>query len=139
MEQTGRANAAVFYVKDVAKENASTAMRVVLKQNHDNPQHTLGHFRIAYATAMPSEKSLVVNPPEVDSILSVSVPERTEAQRSQLEVFYRTIAPELEHQRNELKNLEGQLAKLNSEIPTTLVTKRVDPRGSSLTAWKLDG
>ncbi len=128
MEQAGKANSAVFEISPGSTSKADGSLRIVLKQNLDNTQHTLGHFRLSATTAPLPVKANLSVPTDVEQILRVADTERTAEQKDKLAVYYRSIAPELNETRNYLSQQQALLSKLDSEIPTTLVTKSVPPR-----------
>lgn len=128
MEQAGKPNYAIFELANDATVRKDRKMKLVLKQNLDNPKHTLGRFRISVAkTKQPISLASAV-PPEIESILSVSETDRSPGQTETLGAYFRKIAPELQKDRDELARLTTQLTELNQLIPRTLITKRVEPR-----------
>ncbi len=130
MEQAGQPNAAVFEIKPESQSllDANTKLKLVLKQNLDNPKHTLGHFRIS-VTSAPLPIGIQQLPPlEIQAILRTARDARTAEQTKQLAAHYRSIAPSLEPLRKELTKQEKQRQQLNDSITTTLVTKTVEPR-----------
>ncbi len=127
MEQVGKPNAAIF---ETTKRIGGAEQRLVVRldQNLDNPQHTLGHFRISVTTAPQPVSAQTTLPPELAEIVRIPVADRAEAQAQQLATHYRSIAPLLDETRKQLTTLEAQLAALNNSITTTLVTAKVEPR-----------
>ena len=67
-------------------------------------------------------------PPQISTILSTAGNKRTDAQRSELAAYYRSIAPALEPARTKLAKLQRAAAALKARIPTTLITVSVTPR-----------
>jgi hypothetical protein len=127
MEQVGRSNSAVFETAEKPSDE-SGPLKLVLKQNLDNPRHTLGRFRISVTTAPRPVRADVVPPAEVESILRVARDERTPEMQDRLAAHYRSIAPELETQREELQKLRAQRKEVEASITSTLVTKTTTPR-----------
>ena len=126
MEKVGQPNVAVFEsAQDVINENGVT---ISLLQNLDNPQHTLGRFRISATTAPRPVKVDQSLPPQISAILAVAIEQRSEAQRNELAAHYRLIAPILEPTRQQLAGLEKSRKELDARIPSTLVTTAVQPR-----------
>ena len=126
MEKVGQPNVAVFETaRDVINENGVT---ISLLQNLDNPQHTLGRFRISATTAPRPVKVDQSLSPQISAILAIAVDQRSEAQRNELAAHFRKIAPMLESTRQQLAGLEKNRKELDSRIPSTLVTTAVQPR-----------
>jgi mono/diheme cytochrome c family protein len=142
MEQVGRPQSAVFEVQTVglnakavpaaeaASEQPATQPRllVVLKQQLDNPQHTLGRFRIWASVARPPVRAEQLLPPAIESILALRPEARTPEQVAAVAAHYRASAPELEPVRQQLQQLEADRKRIEESIPTMLVTKTVEPR-----------
>lgn len=132
MEQAGKPNSAIFQFAEEAPKGNGRQLKVVLKQNLDNPHHTLGHFRVAVGAVSSeintSTGALAVVPPNVEQILAVHGEKRSADEKEAVAKFYRTIAPELEPTRMKLAQASSELEALNNQIPRTLVTKRVEPR-----------
>lgn len=116
--------------KDSEREKAAAPrkLQIVLKQQLDNPKHTLGHFRILSTSAALPVVAGQLLPRPLGDILATPVADRTSEQVNELARHYRTIAPELDPQRTRLKQLQDARAKFDNSIPTMLVTKRVEPR-----------
>ena len=126
MEKVGQPNMAVFEsARDVINENGVT---ISLLQNLDNPQHTLGRFRISVTNAPRPVKVDQSLPPQISTILAIAVEQRSEAQRNELAAHYRKLAPMLESTRQQLAGLEKNRKELDARIPSTLVTTAVQPR-----------
>ncbi|MEI8021202.1 MAG: DUF1549 and DUF1553 domain-containing protein, partial [Schlesneria sp.] len=126
MEKVGQPNVAVFEsARDVIHENGVT---ISLLQNLDNPQHTLGRFRISATTSPRPVKVDQSLPPQISAILAITIDQRSEAQRNELAAHYRKIAPVLEPARQQLAGLEKNRKELDARIPSTLVTTAVQPR-----------
>ena len=128
MEQVGRANYAVFELDPSAPQSANRQLKLVLKQNLDSAKHTIGRFRFATTNAIRPVTATMGVPPEIESVLQVAQSERTDAQREQIAKHYRTIAPELQSEREQVDRLTKELDLLDKKVPRTLITKRVEPR-----------
>ena len=61
-------------------------------------------------------------------MLQVTQSERNEAQRELIAKHFRTIAPELQPEREQAERLTKELDLLDKKVPRTLITKRVEPR-----------
>lgn len=154
MEQVGQPNSAVFELAPDSKLDSKLAsestsnkaadsaddkatdsveagppgLRIVLKQQLDNPRHTLGHFRIQATTAALPVTAQQLPPAELGSILELAAEKRTPEQAEQLAEYYRSIAPALAPTREQIKQLEASREQLAQSIPTMLVTQTVEPR-----------
>lgn len=128
MEEAGKANNAVFQWAAETPLPTNQPVKIVLKQNLDNPHHTLGHFRLWSTTKPGPLDAKAILPEELEAALRLAETERSEAQRSAIAVHYRSIAPELASTREEIKLLKQRLENLQNAIPSTLVTKTVSPR-----------
>ena len=62
------------------------------------------------------------------AILKDHPDERTDEEALALAAFYRNIAPELDEVRGQVKALEGERARVEGAIVTTLITRRTTPR-----------
>lgn len=128
VEEVTLANHAVFETRDDLPGSGSE-LSVVLVQNRGLGGHTLGHFRLSVTSAPRPVKALGAGLPRaIRDVLSLAPASRNDAQRAELAVYYRSIAPALEPDRQALAELEKARVKLVQEIPTTLVTRAVDPR-----------
>ncbi len=128
MEQVGKPNAAVFETtQDVVGGDGAT-LTISLLQNLDNPQHTIGRFRLSATTSARPVRAEQAPPPNIAAIVALPVEQRNEAQRRELAVYFRSIAPTLEATRQQLAQLEKSRKDVDARIPTTLVTMAVPPR-----------
>jgi hypothetical protein len=128
LDQVGRPHVAVIEAAEPILVGDGSTLTVKVVQNLDNPQHTLGRFRVS-VTSHPRPTRADQQPPaNIAAILAVPRAERNEGQRNELAAYYRTIAPALEPQRKKLRELETAKAALAKTIPTTLVTNAVTPR-----------
>jgi hypothetical protein len=129
LDEAGKTNQAVFETKTNLDLGESDTLTITLKQNHGNPQHTLGRFRLSLTTSPRPVKATGSGLPRaVRDALAVAAAERSDAQKAELEKHYRTIAPELAPLRAQLAGIEKTRAELNGRITTTLVTVPVSPR-----------
>ncbi|MEQ1906681.1 MAG: DUF1553 domain-containing protein, partial [Pirellulaceae bacterium] len=128
MEQAGRRNAAVFETATNLTLSPDAQLTIVLEQNHDNPTHTLGCFRLSVTSAPRPVSAASEVPDNISTILKLPVAERSEAQTQELATYYRSIAEALNPVRIQLADLEKQRKELDASIRTTLVTESVPPR-----------
>jgi hypothetical protein len=128
MEKVGQPQTAVFEtVSDIAGgENSS--LTISLLQNLDNPQHTIGRFRLSVATSPRPVRVNQAPPPNIAAVLAIATDKRNEAQKNELAAHYRSIAPALDATRRQLAETEKTRKDLDSRIPSTLITATVQPR-----------
>ncbi len=128
MEKVGQPQTAVFEtVSDIAGGESST-LSISLLQNLDNPQHTIGRFRISVATSPRPIRAGETPPPNVAALLAVAADQRNDAQKNELAVYFRSIAPALDAARKQLAERENARKDLDARIPSTLITAAVQPR-----------
>ncbi|MDX1925075.1 MAG: PSD1 and planctomycete cytochrome C domain-containing protein [Pirellulaceae bacterium] len=127
MEQAGKPNLAIF---ETTQRIGGAGQRLLIRldQNLDNPNHTLGHFRISVTAAPQPITAQAGLPADLAEITRKPVADRSDAEARKLAVHYRSIAPLLDGERKRLAELQKQLDALNNSITTTLVTKSVAPR-----------
>jgi hypothetical protein len=128
MEQVGAPNSAVFETASDLGVGSNEALAVALWQNHEDSPHTIGKFRLSATTAPRPVSASALPPPNLETVLAIPFDQRTEEQRKELSAYYRSIAPALEPQRQELAQLERTRTELQSRMTSTLVTERVAPR-----------
>ncbi len=127
--QTGQGNRAAFVLSKPLTLVAGSRLRIELKQNFkQNPQHTLGRFRIDATSESPPIVAAKNPPQEIEALLVVPAAEQTPEQTQKVVEYYRSISPTLEPVRKELAETTAARKKLNDSIPTTLVTKALEPR-----------
>jgi hypothetical protein len=128
MEQAVQPQFAVFETAlDVTLPEGSRLV-VTLEQNHDNPGHNLGCFRLSASTSKRPVSGAALPPAEIAAILATPAAMRSADQQSKLAAWHRGMTPALESERRRLKDLEGRRAALEATIPTTLITEAVEPR-----------
>lgn len=128
MEQVGRPQVAIFETASDLTLPAGAELKIFLDQNLDNPQHTLGCFRLAVTTAARPISAAAALPAEIASLLLTPVEQRSAEQQAALSRHYRSLAPLLQPSRDRLAQLEAARKQLDSQIRSTLVTERVMPR-----------
>ena len=128
MEKVGQPHVAVFETASDLTLESGASLTISLRQLHDNPQHTIGRFRLAFTTASRPLRIADVPPPNITAILAIVPADRSEAQRKEVASHYRSIAPSLEPIRGELASLEKARKDLDAQIPSSLITVAVPPR-----------
>jgi hypothetical protein len=132
MEQVGKPQSAVFEIASGGGtspgDGTSRQLRVVLKQQLDNPQHTLGRFRLWATVAAQPMRADELPPPAIEQLLAIAPQVRTAEQVEQLAAHFRSITPLLDNEKRLVEQLEQQRKELEQAVPTMLITKTVDPR-----------
>jgi hypothetical protein len=128
MEKVGQPHAAIFETSTNLTLDEGATLTISLLQNLDNPQHTIGLFRLACTTSARPVRISDIPPANIASLLAIVPAERNEAQRNEIAAYYRSIAPALEPVRRELAGLEKSRNDLDATIPTSLITASVPPR-----------
>jgi hypothetical protein len=103
---------------------------LVIFQNHDNPQHTMGRFRVSTASAGPIKLSRWRDvPADIQQIIATDPATRTAESQEKLREYYRQVAPETETLRAAIAQLEQQRKSLvDRHTRSTLITVSVEPR-----------
>jgi hypothetical protein len=128
MEQVGRTQAVVFETAADLTLPAGSKVVIYLDQNLDNPQHTIGCFRLAVTTAARPHAANSALPAEVLTLLSIPAADRTATQIADLAKHYRSAAPQLQPARERLAQLAEKRKQLDAQIRSTLITESVMPR-----------
>jgi hypothetical protein len=125
MEEAGQANAAEFTLATPVP--AGTVLEVSLVQNHPNPAHTLGSYRLMGASQ--AVESLVR--PQSQDIVTILAKEPKSRTPDEVAKFEASVARDMldgSPVGAELRRLEKRKADIIAAAPTTLVTERVMPR-----------
>ena len=128
MEKVGQPHSALFETVENIAGGTGTALTISLLQNLDNPQHTIGRFRLSVTSAPRPVRIEQAPPAAVTAILAVAADQRNNDQQNKLAAYYRSISPELEPTRQQLAGIEKSRKDLESRIPSTLITASVAPR-----------
>lgn len=118
--QTGQAHYAVFEIKTPVGDSEETTLIFKLEHQSQKDKALLGRFRLSVTT----ERNPSPAPPVPDSIrvvLDTPPDQRTEQQRAELSVHYRSISPSLKPAKERLSQLTQRLQAL--EIVSTLVMR----------------
>jgi hypothetical protein len=98
--------------------NGKNLLRVSIRQDSDLLGQALGRFRVSLTDA--TDPALVVKTrAKLRTVMETPAEKRDKADREELAKFYLSIAPSLEADRDELKEIKNQLDKL--DIVTALV------------------
>ncbi len=130
MPQAGQPHELVLELKEPLVTDTPVRLQIELRQNHTNPGHTIGRFRLSATTdarvRIDSQRSL---PEDVRLALAAKPSARTEAQRQALTNWYRSQAPELKPLRDQLETLRKQRDTIEKQhTRTSLITVSVPPR-----------
>ncbi len=128
LDEQGKSNFAIFQIAPETPLKADRQLRITIKQNLDNPKHTLGHFRFFASKASEPLKRVTVVPTEIENLIAKPANQRSDEESKKIASHFRSVTPLLEDQRNTLKDLQAQREQLNRSIPTTLVTVARMPR-----------
>jgi hypothetical protein len=128
MEKVGASHAAVFETASDLSLNDGDSIAIGLWQNLDNPQHTIGRFRLSVTTAERPVQVANLLPAPIEEIVRIPKDQRSDVQRTTLMDYFRGIAPQLEPQRQQLAQIEKSLTELEASMTSTLVTEQVMPR-----------
>ncbi|MCC6490218.1 MAG: DUF1553 domain-containing protein [Candidatus Hydrogenedentes bacterium] len=120
---------AVFTFAVPVSGGPGTVLTVRMKHQSQFAQHNIARFRLAITTAAdPALSTANTLPRDVLAALTTEEAGRSEEQKQLLAKHYRSVAPELDGARADLKARQERLAALVAEIPTTLITHAVEPR-----------
>lgn len=137
LPQTGTTHYIILGAEKPVTVAAGDQIVVELAQTHSG-DHRLGHFRVSYAASAETVNAAGALPPQaILDFVRKPAAERDEAQRTQLAEHYRSIAPELAAQRDELAAVKQKVTALEAAAPRCLITTampnprtvRVLPRG----------
>ena len=103
---------------------------VVIRQQHANGMHILGHFRLSQTDVkLAVANPLRTLPQNIQDVLAVLESDRTGEQNQTIQDYYVSVAPEYEKMRQRIKALEAKRAGIVKEhTRVTLVTASVAPR-----------
>src|SRR6185295_17912963 len=104
----GKARTAVFEVSGKIGEDADALLVFTLDQKAGK-KNTIGRFRLSATT---HDKPVRALPENINAIIAIASDKRTEAQKNELTVYYRELAPSLAKPRQQLAKLKKELADL---------------------------
>jgi hypothetical protein len=131
----GAAHAASFALAQPFQADGDAQLDFTLVQEH-GMQHTLGRFRLSAATSAPPP---VVLPERVAAIVAAPPADRSPEAQAELATFFRTIAPELQRDREEVASLESQIKGLEASIPQTPIMRELPPGQARATRVMVKG
>ncbi|TXT27790.1 MAG: hypothetical protein FD138_2704 [Planctomycetota bacterium] len=128
MEKIGQPHSAVFETAtDLTLADGAT-LTIALLQNLDNPNHTIGRFRLSATSSPRPIRAGQSTPPNIAALLAIAADQRNDAQKNELATHFRSIAPQLDPHRKQLAEIENARKELDARIPSTLITASVQPR-----------
>jgi mono/diheme cytochrome c family protein len=131
LPEAGKPQAMVVELKTPLKSSSDGTLTVVIEQNHTNPKHTLGRFRLSVVGIQPVPKATSPTdlPQSIAALVNIPQAERADDQSRQLATHYRSVAPSLDDVRGKLKaKQEERKAVVNQHTRTSLITATVEPR-----------
>jgi mono/diheme cytochrome c family protein len=108
--KTGQPHQLTLTLRSPLPEQAGT-LRLSIEQRSQYERHLLDHFRVAL-TSDATVTEWAKLPAKIHSIVRREASSWTEEERAVIEQYYRSIAPALKQQRDELSGLEKELASM---------------------------
>ncbi|MFM8931404.1 MAG: DUF1549 domain-containing protein, partial [Gemmataceae bacterium] len=126
LPEAGKANAAEFTLAESLSRGA--VLEITLRQDHPNPGHTLGSYRLMSGGEGEEQTAKVAwpLPVEVDGLLRKE--KRDAAENDKLDQYLLQNAQGEHPAFKELLEARAARDKLKASLPTTLVTETVPPR-----------
>ena len=125
---TGKPQAAAFMLAGPITLAPNEQLEIQLLQRHQNPHHTLGHFRLSATVGEVVGDQPLVIPDQIQSLIAIKPDQRTAEQQQEVTDYFRSQTPLLEPVRATIKAGEKMLRELEAQVTTTLVTESVAPR-----------
>lgn len=127
LPEIGKAREAIFEPVEPIGTPGGTDLAITLEFQSIYPKHQIGKFRLSATTsaAPAGVKSLPAN---LRKTLQIAADKRTDAQKTELATYYRSIAPALQSIRAEIAAIESKKAELTKTVRTCLVTNSAKPR-----------
>jgi hypothetical protein len=127
LPQVGKAHTAIFETATPIGGAEMTTLTITMEQQSIYFRHQVGKFRLAVTTSPYLGDELAL-PPAIRAITSITPSKRTDQQKRELAAYYRTIAPSLKPQHEELARLEKQKTEVINSAAKILVTRTGAPR-----------
>ena len=126
LPEAGKANAAEFKLAETLPRGA--VLEITLRQDHPNPNHTLGSYRLV-ALGEEAARAATVNRPLPAEVETLARKEKREpAENEKVDQFLLQSAQGNHPAFRELLEARAARDKLKATLPTTLVTETVTPR-----------
>jgi hypothetical protein len=131
--EIGKAHGAVFELAQPMPLGRQALLTVTLDFQSQFPQHQPGRFRLSVTDA-PKPHGADAMPAAIRTILVVEPARRTDAQRTELQKYYRThFAPLVKQLNDQLARLRKTYAEAEAKVPTTMVMQEMpQPRDTFL-------
>lgn len=127
-EIDNRDREAMFTFAEPVSVPHGAALRITLRHDSKFAQHNIGRFRVSLTDkADPAWYPLDVDP-AVKAALRLTHEDQSARQRYTVKKYYQSVAPELLPTRDRIAKLKKEKMRVESAIPTTLVTESVEPR-----------
>ncbi len=128
LEKVGQPHSAVFETATDLTLSDGATLTISMLQNLDNPNHTIGRFRLSATSSQRPIRAGQSAPPNIAAVLAIAADQRNDAQKNELAAHFRSIAPQLDAARKQLAEVEKTRKDLDARIPSTLITASVQPR-----------
>ena len=121
---------AVFAFEKSVSGGPGTIFAIRIKHESALAGHNIGRFRLSLTAVEkpPLDNYGIGLPPNIVEILTKPVDQRSEEQKQKIAAHFRSIAPQLDGTRVELKQLTAAHEALDKSIPTMLITTAMAPR-----------
>ncbi len=128
LPEVGQAHELVVQVAE--GEPLAEKLTIVIRQQHENGPHGLGHFRLSQAKAPNAIADQVRKLPEhVQAIVKTPPADRSDEQLTELSNYYLLITPMYQATRDQIARLKAEAESTAQEhTRVTLVTVAVPPR-----------
>ncbi|MEX1040723.1 MAG: PSD1 and planctomycete cytochrome C domain-containing protein [Pirellulaceae bacterium] len=129
LPQIGKANEAVFQLKETFSPEGDQTLTVTLTHNYGS-SHAIGRLRLSVTEAEGPVKAGEDPgvPEEIRELIAIEMEKRTDEQKQQIAAYYRTVAPLLKPQRDQLAKERQTHEQLTASLTTSLVSVSVKPR-----------
>lgn len=129
LPKTGQPNSAVFILEKAIEPQLGEELIIQLEQQHDNPGHVMGRFRLTFRDEF-----------DITDVASLSVPgtlklaiqtiekKRTELQRKQIEDYFLKNNSVIQNRQKEIAKERRQLVEKTKNWTTVLTTVARKPR-----------
>ena len=101
--QSGKPNSWIAEFETPLKPESPISLLVEIDQNHTNPGHTLGCFRLSGTSGKVTLDPKLEHPADIQAVLAIAAEKRSDAQIAKLLSHYRTIIPQLANIRSKIE------------------------------------
>ncbi|MDA7874291.1 PSD1 and planctomycete cytochrome C domain-containing protein [Rhodopirellula sp.] len=129
MPQSGKPNSWIAEFETPLKPESPISLLVEIDQNHTNPGHTLGCFRLSGTSGKVTLDPKLEHPADIQAVLAIAAEKRSDAQIAKLLSHYRTISPQLANIRSKIEATKKERTNTeNAHTRSSLITQVVAPR-----------